>query len=624
MTITEHKITLDIHKAVAPVSISVKKGDTARRLLIQLAVRGYPYHISSDCYAVFTAKKPDGKVVINDCSIEDCVIIYEFTEQTVPIPGLMECEIILYGANGKQLTSASFHIIVEDTIYDADTDTDIESTDEYKALNELISQVQEIKARVLATPPVICEAEGEVLFLSDASGSPLQSLRIFGKSTQDGTPTVDAPVEIVSIGAGGSIEAKVFGKNIVSGLDYLISSTDYASIVKSSDTAAVKKGETYTISVTLTAAADTVAYWNSVSGFYTHEAIAVAAGTKRYSRTFTAMADGDTGTSRILLSKSATGDGVTITPTNCQIELGSVVTNYELAEQSVVIQTPAGLRGIPVASGGNYTDSDGQQWICDEIDLARGVYIQRITTIDLSTLSAWVRGTGNGWANASAFHSSSAVPKAVLVEGYDTKANLLCNRLAIEAPGRIAGKIVNSVGQGMGASIYASVEGVETASDLIAYFKENETIVQYALAKPVETALTEGEIAAYAALHTNKPNTVIYNDAGAYMAAAYVSDTKTYIDSKSTAFASAVSEVTLLAAAWTGSDSLYSQVVEIENVTENSQINLTPSVEQLAVFYEKDLAFVTENVDGVVTVYAIGQKPTNDYTIQVTITEVRA
>lgn len=83
-------------------------------------------------------------------------------------------------------------------------------------------------------------------------------------------------------------------------------------------------------------------------------------------------------------------------------------------------------------------------------------------------------------------------------------------------------------------------------------------------------------------------------------------------------------EVTLLADAWVGTNSLYSQVVSIEGVTEYSQVDLTPDVEQLAVFYEKDLTFVTENEDGVVTVYAIGQKPTNDYTIQVTITEVSA
>ena len=80
--------------------------------------------------------------------------------------------------------------------------------------------------------------------------------------------------------------------------------------------------------------------------------------------------------------------------------------------------------------------------------------------------------------------------------------------------------------------------------------------------------------------------------------------------------------VTLLADAWEGEGNLYHQTVEIEGVTENSQVDLTPDVEQLAVFYDKDLAFVTENDGGTVTVYAIGQKPLNDYTIQVTITEV--
>ena len=83
-----------------------------------------------------------------------------------------------------------------------------------------------------------------------------------------------------------------------------------------------------------------------------------------------------------------------------------------------------------------------------------------------------------------------------------------------------------------------------------------------------------------------------------------------------------IGNVTILANKWEGAASPYSQVVTIDGVTENSQVDLTPSVEQLAIFHEKDLAFVTENEDGVVTVYAIGQKPENDYTIQVTITEV--
>ena len=81
-------------------------------------------------------------------------------------------------------------------------------------------------------------------------------------------------------------------------------------------------------------------------------------------------------------------------------------------------------------------------------------------------------------------------------------------------------------------------------------------------------------------------------------------------------------QVTLLASKWSGKDNYYSQIVTIEGVTENSKVDLTPTAEQLKIFREKDLLFVSENEGGVVTVYVIGQKPNNDYTIPVTITEV--
>lgn len=80
--------------------------------------------------------------------------------------------------------------------------------------------------------------------------------------------------------------------------------------------------------------------------------------------------------------------------------------------------------------------------------------------------------------------------------------------------------------------------------------------------------------------------------------------------------------IELPASAWTGDKSPYSQVVNIPGITERSQVDLTPSVEQLVIFHQKDLTLVAENEDGVVTVYAIGDKPANDYDIQATITEV--
>ena len=85
---------------------------------------------------------------------------------------------------------------------------------------------------------------------------------------------------------------------------------------------------------------------------------------------------------------------------------------------------------------------------------------------------------------------------------------------------------------------------------------------------------------------------------------------------------SRIAFVELSADKWQGTESPYKQVVSIAGITVNSQVDLTPSVDQLDIFHTKDIAFVTENEDGVVTVYCIGQKPVADYTIQATITEV--
>jgi hypothetical protein len=83
--------------------------------------------------------------------------------------------------------------------------------------------------------------------------------------------------------------------------------------------------------------------------------------------------------------------------------------------------------------------------------------------------------------------------------------------------------------------------------------------------------------------------------------------------------------ITLYANRWQqASDNRYYQEVIVNNATPtpNSKIDLQPNSEQLNIFHSKDLAFVTENEDGVISVFCVGQVPTNDYTIQCTITEV--
>lgn len=85
-----------------------------------------------------------------------------------------------------------------------------------------------------------------------------------------------------------------------------------------------------------------------------------------------------------------------------------------------------------------------------------------------------------------------------------------------------------------------------------------------------------------------------------------------------------LTKISLPAANWKGAISPYFQTVAVEGVSVNSKVDLQPSVEQLEIFHDKDIAFTTENDGGVVTVYAIGDKPANDYTIQATIEEVIA
>lgn len=92
---------------------------------------------------------------------------------------------------------------------------------------------------------------------------------------------------------------------------------------------------------------------------------------------------------------------------------------------------------------------------------------------------------------------------------------------------------------------------------------------------------------------------------------------------KQTSATANLSTVTLYAEQWKPvEDNLYSQIVNISGTKPNSKIDLNPTIEQLNVFYSKDITFVVENNNGIITVYCIGQQPVNNYTMQVTITEV--
>lgn len=135
------RITLDLQHASTPMFVSVKRNDIGRKIRISLSDGGFPYTISDDCYAILTGTKPDGNVLYNHCDIENNAIVYEISEQTTAAAGRMNAEIKLYGSNDSLITSATFRIIIDGTVY---TDKKVESSSEFSALTELMGQVLDV------------------------------------------------------------------------------------------------------------------------------------------------------------------------------------------------------------------------------------------------------------------------------------------------------------------------------------------------------------------------------------------------------------------------------------------------------------------------------------------------
>jgi hypothetical protein len=237
----------------------------------------------------------------------------------------------------------------------------------------------------------------------DAFAAPLCGLTVYGKSTQDGTPTPDAPVPIVSAGDGG------------------------------------------TIVLTL----------------------------------------GD-------------GDGKT---------------------QTLTLPTPNGLPGIPVASGGNYTDPQGQNWVCDEVDLERGVKVQRVNAVDLSTCV--ITGTTN-------LATTKRLAIRLPLKGKDYQVKALCNRLPYLVS--FTSDTIHFYVDTNHAQVFIPI-GAKNP-------EEGEYILFYVLDAPIETPLTPAEIAAYKAITAYAPDTVVQASDGAGIKLGYQRDVNITIKKLEDAIAS--------------------------------------------------------------------------------------
>lgn len=199
-------------------------------------------------------------------------------------------------------------------------------------------------------------------------------------------------------------------------------------------------------------------------------------------------------------------------------------------KQTLII--PDTCRGIPVSANGNYTDEKGQQWMCDEIDFARGKYVQRIGKYFLTGNESWiVSNVQNAYKEGFTRYDASVVAPLTSSEN--------CLWTHFQYKGR-------SFNDGFGAWVIPDgktkvalriVADFATVDDLKAWLADKATsgepvIVLYILAEPIETQLTEEQIFAYKALQTYKPVTNIYTLEGAGIEVDYDTDLQSYIDAK--------------------------------------------------------------------------------------------
>ncbi len=360
-------------------------------------------------------------------------------------------------------------------------------------------------------PAIHSTVSGSVITANDATeGRPFRGLRVFGKSTQDGTPSVENPVPIVNAGEGGSITVEVTGRNLLKPNSY---NTYYEFPLKANTVMTLmtngKPSQGGNIKFSAT---DGSNVWLSIDAGQTR--VCRSIGNKDVKGFYDQLKVGGG-----LEYMFAVGDIKTYTP--------------YVEPQSLTLQTPNGLPGVPVSKDGNYTDSNGQQWVCDEIDLGRGKYVQRIG--HNANVNDWVRMPGNSDIE------STTSRFALNIENIDNYmySPCICNRLSYAkvdsygTEGTYA--TINEPGN---KRIFARIEGITSLEDFRAAMPDLEVI--WLLETPIETDLPAEEIAAYKALRTYGPTTVVSNDAGAGMEVTYVADTKTYIDNKFAALNKAV------------------------------------------------------------------------------------
>ena len=381
-----------------------------------------------------------------------------------------------------------------------------------KATGDAISAVKARQNIIVGTET------GNPISVADAFPAPLCGLTVYGRSTQDGTPTPDAPVPIVSAGDGGSVVVKVTGKNLLhlpdgSGTGRGVTITAKDGLISISGTATETGYSALEIPPFITSGVAILS-----SSIASPRAALVAETWNTVLSQNTAAKMPTTATRLVFIVTQ--GQTYNLTGVKVQLKLGTTATTYSpYREQLLTLPTPNGLPGIPVTSGGNYADSTGQQWVCDEVDLERGMKVKKIASFVINAENA------NNFFVTNDFTAITVAANARLATPQKTKRDdrqygrcVFCEALPwkidawaspVNAIGFVEDNSVDLTIENSYLGLSEASTNAERKTALVKYFTDNPCHVVYRIATPIETPLTSDELDAYKAIVAYGPDTVV-------------------------------------------------------------------------------------------------------------------
>lgn len=396
--------------------------------------------------------------------------------------------------------------------------------------------------------PIILTATGESIVVEDSAERRVQGLRIFGKSEQNGVPSPDSPIPIVSIGENGESKIFVHSTQLFDASKLPTKSAGGATVTNNGDGSFTISGSgtltkgiqiSYRIEhedfVKLFHAGNVKVTGAMNGGFYFEIQVLSSSVGNLYIR-HGAAADitkqieaPDSYCAVMLIGNIGVNiPNITIKPMIYQDGDGTWEPYKPL--QSLSLQTPNGLPGVPISSGGNYTDANGQQWICDEIDLKRGVYIQRVGRFGKEYFNRVI--LNNDTINEKYIQYIVADSRFAFWGKTDinSERKAYCTHLSL-------GKDLTKGTEKESFWIYSKdtivlilpKEKFPTTESVKEWLQTSGMEIMAPIF-PVETPISEELLQKFKMLQTYYPTTIISNSENTEMELIYIADTKTYLD----------------------------------------------------------------------------------------------